>query len=208
MFTDASTIVSALQEGRYTSADVSGPVILAMQNGLSLSLEVSGPVGFSPAPVVMIGRKANTTDKAVARVVSWSKATNTLVVDIVAAFGGIGPFADCYVEVGLLSVLAESEILGLVQAMRTQVSTDRDAVEADRLLVGGYKNTANLAAGTATAAAGVAVAAAENAQTWDPTNYYTKAASDAAASTTAAGVAAAIAEGDRLVLARMRQLAG
>ena len=175
LFTSASIVVAALQEGRYTSADVSGPVLLSLQNGLSLSLDVSGPVGFSPAPVVMIGRKANTTDKAVGRVVNWSSDTGTLVVDIIASFGAAGPHTDCYVEVGLLSVLAESQILSLVQAAREQVAVDRAAVEADKLLVGGYKNTANFAASTATTAAGIAVEAAENAQVWNPANYSTTA---------------------------------
>lgn len=212
LFTNASSVVATLQEGRYTSADVSGPVVFALQDGLALTLDVSGPVGFSPAPVVMIGRKANTTDKAVARVVSWSTNTSTLVVDIIAPFGASGPHADCYVEVGLLSVLAESEILPLVQAMRNQVETDRDAVASDRQTASNHKDTANFAASTATTAAGIAVAAAEAAQTWNPASYYTKGEVDGAfvgeVAARAAAVAASAAETERRAFYNLRFIAG
>lgn len=192
LFTDASVVVAALQEGRYTSADITGPVLFSLQNGLSLSLDVSGPVGFSPAPVVMIGRKANTADKAVARVISWSKDTSTLLVDIVAPFGTAGPHTDCYVEVGLLSVLAESQILNLVQAMRDAVTEDRNAIAADKTTIAGYASTASSAAGAAVAAASAAVEAAQAAQTWDPGSYYDKTEADAHHSALAAGLEQAV----------------
>ncbi|WP_156031997.1 hypothetical protein [Shinella sp. DD12] len=149
LFTDASVVVSALQEGHYTSADIDGPVIFDVQNGLSLSLDVSGPIGFSPAPIVMIGRKANRDDLAVCRVVSWSKETNTLVVDVLAVAGDDGPHVDCYVEVGLLSALGEAAMLEQVQALLVETQGVRDVAAGH---AGAASSSADVAAGHVVAA--------------------------------------------------------
>ncbi|MCQ4630942.1 hypothetical protein GB927_012890 [Shinella sp. CPCC 100929] len=142
LFTDGSVVVQALQEGHYTSADIDGPVIFDVQNGLSLSLDVSGPIGFSPAPIVMIGHNASAADFAAARVVSWNKETSTLVVNILTVNGSEGPHNDCYVEVGLLSALAEVSMLEQVQALLGLTQDARDAAAAHVATAAGHVSSA------------------------------------------------------------------
>lgn len=211
LFTDGSVVVQALQEGQYTSAEIEGPVIFDVQDGLSLPLLVSGPIGFSPAPIVMIGRKANRDDLAVCRVVSWSKETNTLVVDVLAVAGDDGPHFDCYVEVGLLSALGEAEILQQVQGLLVETQGVRDVaaghagaasssadVAAGHVVAAGEEREAaetarDAAEGAAAAALGfrdqasghadAAEAAAELAASFVPSNFYTKGEVDGALAT-------------------------
>ncbi|CAK7257556.1 MULTISPECIES: hypothetical protein [unclassified Shinella] len=175
LFTDANEIVEALRAGDYTTADVNGPVAFAPAPLVALHLIVSGPVGWSPAPAVLIGHRGSVDDIAIARVLAWDPETSVLSVEIVSNVGSVGPHGDSYVQVGLLSSIAEGGMLASLGTIRDQIASDRDAVSGDRTVVHDDKVAAAGAAGVAISAANQATALVGAAATaLQPSDMYPK----------------------------------
>ncbi|WP_029083404.1 pyocin knob domain-containing protein [Bradyrhizobium sp. th.b2] len=134
---------------------------------------------FAPSPFVTIVREANQTDYAFARTVDFDHVSGQLTVQPVQIFGNPGPHSDWIIYVGSAVSKAVEQMLNDTKAARDtalqykgDAATSAAQAAADRASIAQAK-TDTLAARDA------AAQSALNAQTWDPTNYATKAVNNA-----------------------------
>jgi hypothetical protein len=152
---------------------------------------------FTPSPFVAITREAVETDYAVGRLISYSKVTGDLVVELLQCVGDPGPFTDWVITVGAGVSLAVEQMLSAATAARDQALVHKNAAAAsaaaaaaDRTAVANDKTTVASDKATVVAAKDAALdAAADAAQSaadaaaatgFDPNSYYTKSETDTA----------------------------
>jgi hypothetical protein len=90
---------------------------------------------FTPSPYVLVERRANIDDYAIARVTSYDQITGALVLDVTAWHGNQGPHTDWVIS--STPGMADSAKLyhDAIAPMHTQVEADAVQVAADRVAV-------------------------------------------------------------------------
>lgn len=140
---------------------------------------------FAPSPYVLALRRLSMADTALLRVTGWDPASGAFTAEVLEITGNPGPHTDWEFVSGPGVVTAQRAWIAegrseraLTVAARQSAQDAAAQVASDKLVVGMSKSGAEQAAATATSKAAEAVAAADRAKTWDPTNYYAKAAVD------------------------------
>jgi hypothetical protein len=126
---------------------------------------------FAPSPFLTITREANMTDYAFARLISWNKVSGQLVVQPLQIMGNSGPFTDWVIYVGTAISQTVATILQQTIDARNTAVGYRDQSAASAASAASDKTTVALMKSDTLAARDAALLAAQNAQTWDPTNY-------------------------------------
>jgi hypothetical protein len=129
---------------------------------------------FAPSPFLTICRQGSMTDYAFARLVDYNKVSGQLVIQPVEIFGGSGPFTDWVIYVGTALSQAVVDILAQVQAARNTAGTYRDQAAANAAITTANKSDVAQMKADTLAARDAAQQAADNAGTFDPTNYANK----------------------------------
>jgi hypothetical protein len=129
---------------------------------------------FAPSPYLTICREANQTDYAFARLVSWDKVSGQLVVQPLQIYGNPGPFTDWVIYVGTALSQAVADVLTQAKAARDTAGTYKDQAISNAALTAADKSAVAQMKADTLAARDAAQLAADNAGTFDPTNYANK----------------------------------
>lgn len=92
---------------------------------------------FTPSEFVMLTRKANTTDYAILRTMSYDRETGEYQGEIISVAGNPGPFTDWELSSVAGSTIAVRSMLEQVETARSQVVADAAQVASDRAFVEG-----------------------------------------------------------------------
>jgi hypothetical protein len=147
--------------------DVSTTQTFAIQDAAEREL-------FAPSPFLTICREGSQTDYAFARLVDYNKVSGQLVIQPVEIFGNHGPFTDWVIYVGTALSQAVVDILTQVQAARDAAGTYKNQAVANAALTAADKSDVAQMKADTLAARDAAQQAADNAGTFDPTNYANK----------------------------------
>jgi hypothetical protein len=129
---------------------------------------------FAPSPYLTICREANQTDYAFARLVSWDKVSGQLVVQPLQIYGNPGPFTDWVIYVGTAISQAVADVLTQAKVARDTAGTYKDQAISNAALTAADKTAIAQMKADTLAARDAAQLAADNAGTFDPTNYANK----------------------------------
>lgn len=188
LFTDLAPLIETLrariQRGVLTATSDT-EVLLSGGNVRTWIVAEADQASFAPSTFVLALRRLSTQDTALLRVTDWDATVGALTAEVVEITGDPGPHADWEFVSGPGVVtaqrawLAEARTtLADARAVREVVTAAAAQIASDKLIIGMTQAGIEQAARTATDKAAEATAAADRAKTWDPTNYYPKAAVD------------------------------
>jgi len=170
---------------------------VALADGEVLTLVVDEEQGralFTPGPFIALTREANADDYAIARTVDYDQTSGVLICQVLSFEGAAGPHSDWVIGALAASTIAGMTLRNQSVAARDAASgfasaadtarglavTAKGAAEAAAGVAGGHASAANTSRSEALAFRNQAEAFAGAAATFDPSNFYTKAAIDLA----------------------------
>jgi hypothetical protein len=129
---------------------------------------------FAPSPYLTICREGSMTDYAFAKLLSWDRNSGQLVVQPLQIYGAAGPFSDWIIYVGTAVSQAVADALTQAKAARDAALGYRDQASTNAGLTSADKTDIAQMKADTLAARDAAQLAADNAGTFDPTNYANK----------------------------------
>lgn len=121
--------IGIASEHGFLMSDSESSVTLADGEDATFVIPDPERFSFAPSPFVTITRKANNTDYAFGKTVSYSKATGVLIVELVDTWGNPGPFSDWTIFAGTALVQSAVDIRDAIEARFD------DAVEATEEII-------------------------------------------------------------------------
>lgn len=129
---------------------------------------------FVPTPFLAIVRESTTDDWAIGQFVSYDNDTGALRIKIKAITGNAGPHNDWQIGAVAGNTIAAMVYFSQIDAARNEATISKNTAVTNAALTAADRTQTGLDRAAAANSATSAAASATAAQTFDPTNFYTK----------------------------------